>query len=705
MSLARGVARSVAAALLLALSLAATKGCAAAAALPAAGTLYVSAAAPPTTGEAIRDDGSAANPYRSLQAAKEHILRQHARGGRRVIRRVQIGPGRYEPVSIDHAALSGVHWHGAGRNLTVVSGGILIPRQRFTPWANVSGVYVASIAGLGADSLGAMTSGNEVADCQHDKVGLSFDGEAMTLARWPNQAPAAQPADETSPWRWSRAHSGCTRSPGGSTFAVNIQDDPDALRLLQWNNEADAFVHGYWEWDWGDAYAPVSKIQRRGDTVELSYRDAPTCKPGARWMGVNILSELDAPREYWIDHEKLLVYFFPPEPPSGVEGPPIALMYQPGGVLNVSRDARNVTLSDMAVVNGRHAGILAAGGVVGLKIERVSVHAMGTHGIVLTGASGGSILDSNVHGVGCSGIRATAGVAATLQTGGLVVADNHVHHVAQWKRSYMPGIYWGGVRNTFRNNVVEYHPHACFVGGGDFEDGVENLFEGNTLSVCAFETLDAGAFYSSGQQGTAFTNRGNVLRGNTFSEILNHAFGTGVQQASVQAVYLDDQQSGWTVTQNLFTDCTVCSFIGGGRRNVISENRFVRCGTLQYLNDQGLTDPSLNGIQMINCSDVQPPFSTGCSTGAATWMTTKSPAAAAWLQQWPEMAHIRSDLPGSPAHSMLIDNVFCRNKSAAVHEIISSNVDPSCPDAGAGCVAVLTQWGFGLRNNTETFDC
>ena len=54
---------------------------------------------------------------------------------------------------------------------------------------------------------------------------------------------------------------------------------------------------------------------------------------------------------------------------------------------------------------------------------------------------------------------------------------------------------------------------------------------------------------------------------------------------------------------------------------------------------------------------------------------------------------------------MLLDNVFCRNKSAAVHEIISSNVDPSCPDAGAGCMAVLTQWGFGLRNNTETYDC
>jgi hypothetical protein len=78
--------------------------------------------------------------------------------------------------------------------------------------------------------------------------------------------------------------------------------------------------------------------------------------------GVNILSELDAPREYWIDREKLLVYFFPPEPPSGVDGPPIALMYQPGGVLNVSRDARLFGDPCYGWVRGNTAGRGAGGG-------------------------------------------------------------------------------------------------------------------------------------------------------------------------------------------------------------------------------------------------------------------------------------------------------------------------------------------------------
>ena len=33
--------------------------------------------------------------------------------------------------------------------------------------------------------------------------------------------------------------------------------------------------------------------------------------------------------------------------------------------------------------------------------------------------------------------------------------------------------------------------------------------------------------------------------------------GTGVQSASVQAIYLDDQMSGWSILNNTFSDCQV----------------------------------------------------------------------------------------------------------------------------------------------------
>jgi hypothetical protein len=56
-------------------------------------------------------------------------------------------------------------------------------------------------------------------------------------------------------------------------------------------------------------------------------------------------------------------------------------------------------------------------------------------------------------------------------------------------------------------------------------------FEGNRVADCTFDTIDSGGFYTCGQRGAAFTNRGNVLQGNTFERIRNTA-GLGVQVES-----------------------------------------------------------------------------------------------------------------------------------------------------------------------------
>ena len=49
---------------------------------------------------------------------------------------------------------------------------------------------------------------------------------------------------------------------------------------------------------------------------------------------------------------------------------------------------------------------------------------------------------------------------------------------------------------------------------------MDNLFELNSLTDLTFETTDSGGFYTSGQRGTAFTNRGNVLYFNWAVELV-----------------------------------------------------------------------------------------------------------------------------------------------------------------------------------------
>ena len=475
----------------------------------------------------------------------------------------------------------------------------------------------------------------------------------------------------------------------------------DAARLLRWREEANPWIHIYAEWDWADAYARVTHIREGADGfVHLDYDGAPDCKPNARWMGVNLLCELDAPGEYFIDEPSQTLYLSPPTPLDAAKDV-VVLGYQPGAVINVT--VENATLSNLDVREGRHAGIHANVGANGVVIENVAVHAHGTHGIVLTNATNAVVRFSSVYEVGCSGIRATGGVTATLEKGGMVIEGNAVSRHATWKRTYQPGIFWAGVSNTFRNNSISVAPHNCILGGGDFGEefgGVDTVFEGNTMADCTFETTDSGGFYTCGQGGYAFLNRGNVLRNNTFLRVKNTA-GLGVQVASNQAIYFDDQMSDWLVTGNTFVECQVGTFTGGGRRNRITNNTYRNCGTAHYLNNQGMNWD--NSTVYPQCDEVAPPGydegETVCSTGAATWMATEGPAAAQWAAQWPEMLNISTDYPGEPAYSFFSNNSFCGSLDGESYML-------GCPDGmDAVCEHEAERWQFTISSNTYTEEC
>ena len=220
--------------------------------------------------------------------------------------------------------------------------------------------------------------------------------------------------------------------------------------------------------------------------------------------------------------------------------------------------------------------------------------------------------------------------AVMLHHYNVVVRDNTVSRFARHKRTYQAGVHWAGVGNAYLHNTVSDAPHTCFLGGGNEADadtlaGVDCHFEGNLVSNCTYEGRDAGAFYVCGQKATAFVNRGNVLRNNTFRHVRNtvprgvHGFGT------VQAVYLDDQMSGWTVDNNTFEDCNIGTWLGGGRRNTVINNRYYRCGTAVHMDNRGTRGGAARADQ---CDEVCVPLADDCqcNTGAAEWMASTKAA-------------------------------------------------------------------------------
>jgi hypothetical protein len=121
----------------------------------------------------------------------------------------------------------------------------------------------------------------------------------------------------------------------------------------------------------------------------------------------------------------------------------------------------------------------------------ISLH--GSTGIQLSGRDSG-VENCEVFGVGGSGVSVTGGVVATLTPGKNFVRGCNIHHYSLWRRTYQPGIGWGGVGNTYTSNYIGHAPHNGILGGGGGGRVSCNcIFDNNTLDTIAYECSDTGA--------------------------------------------------------------------------------------------------------------------------------------------------------------------------------------------------------------------
>jgi hypothetical protein len=399
-------------------------------------------------------------------------------------------------------------------------------------------------------------------------------------------------------------------------------------------------------------------------------------KTHARFYGVNLLSELDAEGEYFIDKKGLVLYFYPPSGHRrddwvGIDSSPI-LSINATAIITAT-DVAHVTLKDLEIAYGKAKGVVAKR-VTSFLMTNCSVFGIGQDGMELSGDNS-EVTDSSVHNCGCAGLRTTGGNGRKFIAGNLTIRNNHVHHVAQWKRTYQPPISFSGCGNVYQDNVVASVPHACITGVG-----TNMSFNGNTLDTCAYESSDVGAFYTCGQGGNAFWNgRGSKVYNNTFKNIRN-LDGTGVQGPSVQALYLDDEMSGWEVYSNSFYNCQAGTFIGGGRDNHFHDNYYENCDLAQHFDNRGM------GWQNYGCN-----CSTGLSTcnPAAASAIVKDPANEAYVAAFPEIKTAMLPRDGgthmcAPVNNIVENNRYCKCKKYA----------DITPETASG-------WFSVMRNNTE----
>lgn len=583
--------------------------------------------------------GTGEKPFATLAAARDAIRRLKQAGPLKEAITVHVRGGNYflaQPVEFkpeDSGSETAPITYLAERGATVrVTGGREVTGwrpvtdqavlARLAPEARAQ-VVVADLRAQDVTNFGKLSprgfgAGNPPAEAE-----LFFDDEPMTLARWPNSGFRAAKAKEND-----------------QTVIV------DTDRVARWSAETEPWVFAYWHHDWAELYEPLAGVDAAKQALLRTAKIKPVygVTPNrARWYGFNLLAELDAPGEYYLDRTNSLLYFWPPR--AGGR----AVLSMADGLIRAENLSR-VTFRGFTFESCRGTAITLKGGadchIVGCTIRNA-----GQQGVQVSDGEGHEIVGCDVYFTGTGGISMSGGQRATLTPARHNAENNHVHHYARRARTYHSAISVSGVGNRIAHNLIHDGPHMALSAGGN-----DHIVEFNEIHNVVEESGDAGAYYV----GRDWTQRGNILRYNYWHDILGSSSYGGM------TIYLDDQHCGHMIHGNLFERCMQSVFIGGGDDNVVTNNVFLGCWKSAHLDNRGM--------------NWQKPATDDPKDELRRYLRAMPYTNDLWRARYPQLVNVLNDDPGVPKRNIFAGNISAGGKwdditkSIRQHQIVTNNL-------------------------------
>ena len=410
-------------------------------------------------------------------------------------------------------------------------------------------IYQSNLSAIGIKDFGSPGGGG---------IELFFNDKPMWLSRYPNKGFVKitgllneDPVD-------------IRGTKGDKVGKFNYEDQ----RINEWKDEKDAWVSGYWFWDWAEQRHKVSGI----DTEKKIMEVAPPYhtygyRLGQWFYGFNLLSEIDEPGEYYVDREKGILYFYPPSDVKKGQ----AFVSVNKNIISMNK-VSFLTIQGM-ILEGCRETVVKMEDCNQVLIAGCTVRNAGDEGVVINRGTRNGVEGCDIYDVGAGGIKIDAGDRKTLVPAECFADNNNVHHIARIKRVYFPGISLNGVGNRATHNLIKHLPHMAI-----YFNGNDHVMEYNELYDVCYESNDAGAIYA----GRNWTMRGNIIRYNYLHDI------SGFEGKGCVGVYLDDAFCGVDITGNVFDKVTRAMMIGGGRDNNVLNNIFIDCVPSLHVDARGL---------------------------------------------------------------------------------------------------------------------
>ena len=307
--------------------------------------------------------------------------------------------------------------------------------------------------------------------------------------------------------------------------------NPEELaRRLRWRGETDLWLHGYWYWDWSDAWEQVAAVRDDG-VIDLV---PPVNRYGFRRSQarvVNALSELDQPGEWKLDAAAGRLYLLPPE---GFDPATCSLSVATGFLRAEGLDHLHVRGLHLREFRG---DILDLKNCSDILLARLELHNASGMGLRYDGGKRLLVHSCTITSMGRNGLDLLSGSWQQLDAGETLIENCRIGNLSRIDRTYTPALMMEGRGITVRHCHFENIPSSAIR-----IESSASLIELNVFKNCLYESGDQGVI-------DCWANpllRGNVIRWNDFQAI------TASASYGAAAIRYDDWMSGFMAYENLF---------------------------------------------------------------------------------------------------------------------------------------------------------